>query len=291
MRSSLRTPGFEARSTYRPFAIRYGASKSKGIDFRIWVGFFAWGLALLLSSVAAPAQDVLRPPCGATPIPAYPDLGAGAAVRALTDANFDANWIPPNCTGWTSPGAKVLVGLAASFRDEATVDDLVARFGAITRLRAIQYWSVSDNAWRDLVTDAAAVNGRDDRRRRPDFAATEMVPGTNLYFVQHDSRSSGEVLYRMLVREKSSDRLVVEIENASPIRLLLLTLFRPGDLQSVYFVERRVPGLWGYYSLSRTAKAASLLAGGHEKSYVNRAVALYRRFVGIPTDQPPPAAP
>jgi hypothetical protein len=256
-----------------------------------WRPGLAWVLALLLSSGAVSAEDVPRPPCGETPAPAYPDPGAGAAVQALTDASLDANWMPPDCAGWTSPGAKVLVGLAASFRDEATVDDLVARLGAITRLRAIKYWSVSDDAWRDLVTDAAAVNGADDRRRRPDFTANEMTPGTDLYFVQHDSRSSGEVLYRMQVREKRWDRLVVAVENASPIRLLLLTLFRPGDLQVVYFVERRIPGVWGYYSLSRTAKTTSVLAGGHEKSYVNRAVALYRRFAGIPTDQPPPAAP
>ena len=290
MRGSFRSPGLDSGSSYRSTAIRQAVSESGRRRGCIWVRSLAWAVVLLSAGTLA-ARDGPRPPCGVAPIPAYPDLGARPAVQALTDANLGKGWMPPSCTGWMSPGAKVRVALAASFRDEGTVDDLVGRFGAITRLRGIQYWSVSDNAWRPLVTDAAAVNGPDDRRRRPDFTAREMTRGTDLYFVQRDSRSSGEVLYRMRVREKSSDQLVVEIENASPIRLLLLTLFGPGDLQFVYWVERRVPGVWGYYNLSRTGEATSRLAGGHERSYVNRAVALYRQFVGIPTDQQPPAAP
>jgi hypothetical protein len=253
----------------------------------IRAGRLAWAVVLVASGALA-AQDGPQPPCGAAPIPAYPDPGARPAVQAFAGANLD--WSPPGCTGWSSPGAKMLVALAASFRAEGDVDDFAARFGAITRLRGVQYWSVSDKAWRALVTDAAAVNGPGERRRREDFAAAEMMPGSDLYFVQHDNRSSTEVLYRMRVREKTSDRLVMEMENASPIRFLAFALFRPGDLQSVYFVERRAPGVWGYYNISRTAKTASRLAGGHEESYVNRAVALYRQFVSIPTDEYPPAA-
>jgi hypothetical protein len=56
-------------------------------------------------------------------------------------------------------------------------------------------------------------------------------------------------------------------------------------------VEQRGPGLWGYYSLSRTGKNASRLVGGHDGSYVNRAVAFYRHFIGVPGDRDPPAAP
>jgi hypothetical protein len=104
MRSSLRSAGLESRLTCRPAAICHRVSKIKGIDISVWVRHLEWGVALLLSSTAVSAEDVPRPPCSATPIPAYPDLGAGAAVQALTDANFDENWTPPDCTGWTSPG-------------------------------------------------------------------------------------------------------------------------------------------------------------------------------------------
>lgn len=255
-----------------------------------WVGALACTIVLLASGalpLASPLEP--RPPCDGSPIPAYPDPDSPPTIAAGNGTGLEA-WMPPACTGWVAPGAKVLVGLAASFRDEGAIDDFAARLGAVSRLREIRYWSVTDKAWRPLITDAAAVYGPDDRRRRDDFTAAEMIQGKELYFVQHDSRSTGEVLYRMRVLEKSDSRLVVNVENASPIRFLAFTLFGANDLQVVTFVERRGPGLWGYYSLSRTGMNASRLAGGHESSYVNRAIAIYRHFVGIPSDRDPPAA-
>jgi hypothetical protein len=250
----------------------------------------ASSLASIIALLALAGPVEIRPPCGGSPAPAYPDPDAPPAIAGASGTSLEA-WMPPSCTGWTAPGANLLVGLAASFRDPGGIDDFAARMGAVSKQRDILYWSVSDKAWRPLVTDAAAVYGPDDRRRRTDFTAAEMAPGKDLYFVEHDSRSTGEVLYRMRVLERSADRLVVNVENASPIRFLAFTLFGPEDLQAVYVVERRGPGLWGYYSLSRTGRTASRLAGGHESSYVNRAVALYRHFVGIPDDRGPPAAP
>ena len=150
---------------------------------------------------------------------------------------------------------------------------------------------MTDKAWHPLVTDAAAVYGPDDRRHRPDFTAAEMRQGHDLYFVQHDGRSTGEVLYRMRVLEKSTARLVVNVENASPIRFLAFTLFGTNDLQTVTFVEQLGPRVWSYYSLSRSKKTASWFASGHQESYVNRAVALYRHFIGVATDEYPPATP
>src|SRR6266566_27005 len=117
MRGSFRSPGLEPGSSYRPTAIRQAASESGGRRGCIWVRSLAWAVVLISAGTLA-AQDGPRPPCGVAPIPAYPDLGARPAVQALTDANLGKDWMPPSCTGWTSPGAKVLVALAASFRDE-----------------------------------------------------------------------------------------------------------------------------------------------------------------------------
>ena len=74
------------------------------------------------------------------------------------------------------------------------------------------------------------------------------------------------------------------------MRYLLLTLFHPAEVQSIYFLDRESDGVWRYYALSRTGRNASRLAAGHEASSVNRAVAFYRYLAGIPTDQEPPAA-
>ena len=118
-----------------------------------------------------------------------------------------------------------------------------------------------------------------------------MVGGADLYFAQDDNRSTGEVDYRLRVREIDPDRLALETENVSTVRYLLIRLAGPGDPQSVYFLERRSADEWAYYSLARTGAGASSLTQGHEASYVNRAAALFRHVAGLPTDQEPPAPP
>ena len=72
------------------------------------------------------------------------------------------------------------------------------------------------------------------------------------------------------------------------MRASMITLFAPGELQTTYFLDQLGPNDWGYYGMS--GAATGLLTGGHVASSVNRAVAFYRYFVGIPTDQEPPVA-
>ena len=125
--------------------------------------------------------------------------------------------------------------------------------------------------------------------RRQDFTPDEMKAGKVLYLEQADNLS-GAATYRMRIAEASADRLVFEVENVGPMRYLFLTLFDPGEMQSVYFLDRESDDVWRYYSMVRTGRNASRLATGHEASSINRAVAFYRSLAGIPTDQEPPAA-
>jgi hypothetical protein len=84
--------------------------------------------------------------------------------------------------------------------------------------------------------------------------------------------------------------VVVESANVDAIRQWGITLYAPGGLHTLYFLKKQSPGVWAFYSITRLLPN-SLLAQGHEKSLVNRAVALYRHIVGLPTDAEPPAAP
>ena len=110
-----------------------------------------------------------------------------------------------------------------------------------------------------------------------------------LYFEQVDNLS-GKATYRMHVAEESADRIVVEVENVSTMHYHFIPILHPGEMQSIYFLERESDSVWRYYSIVRTGKNASRLIGGNESSSINRAVAFYRYLVGIPTDQEPPAA-
>lgn len=256
----------------------------------------ALALAMLLlwlgSAMTAAAESGPRPPCGGSPRPAYPEPGAPPAVEVWGSGKLSATWDPPACTGWTARADTILVAVAGSFRHHGDVEDLLGRFGAVSTLTQIRYWSVTGKAWRPLVTAATALSAPDAERPRPDFKASELRNGRDLFVAQSDNRSSGTVVYRMRLLEAGPDRLVVQTENVTAVRKwLLVPLFGPGDIQAAYFVERLSPEVWGYYSLTRTAGGSQLLGGGHEASYVNRAVALYRHYVGIPTDRDPPAAP
>jgi hypothetical protein len=118
-----------------------------------------------------------------------------------------------------------------------------------------------------------------------------MQEGKLLYFEQADNLS-GTALYRMHIGEVSADRLVFDIENVSIMRYFFLTLYHPGEMQSIYFLDRESDGVWRYYGIARIGRNASRLGTGpgHASSTINRAVAFYRSLVGIPTDQEPPAA-
>ncbi len=210
-------------------------------------------------------------------------------VWAGTDLGPD--WVPAACTGWRPLAFRTLVAAAGRFRFNGLAEDLLARFAAVTALTTIRYWSLSDQRWENLITSASALNGPGASMHRSDFRIDEMTAGADLYIVQNDNRSTSEVIYRLRVQAFDSDRLVVETENVSAVRYLLLPLASPGDLQALYFLERLTSNEWGYYSLARTSANTSSLIGGHEASYINRAVALFRYIAGMPTDLEPPAVP
>jgi len=238
------------------------------------------------SGTAAPEEGPL-PPCGEVSHPASPDLGEPPRVQVWSSSELPTSWRPPACTGWTTRDFKMLIALTGSFRYDGDVEALLGRFGAVSALTEIRYWSISDGAWRPLVTEASALSAADSDRRRADFTAAEMAGGEDLFFAQSDNRSSKEVVYRLRVLEMRPGGLVIQTENVSAVRLLLLPLFEPGDIEVAYFLDRRSPGVWDFYSLTR----ATPRFGGHVASYINRAVAAYRHIAGIPTDRDPPLAP
>jgi len=84
--------------------------------------------------------------------------------------------------------------------------------------------------------------------------------------------------------------VVVETSNVDAIKWWGITLYAADGLDTWYFLGERSPGVWDYYSITRVLPA-SFLAKGHEKSYINRAVALYRHYMRLPTDTEPPSAP
>ena len=230
-----------------------------------------------------------QPPCAKEPNPPYPGLDDSAIVKSWSESDLSRDWRPPACTGWTTAGFTRLVTIAARFRHASESQGLLRHMGAISELAGMRYWSTTHKQWQTLVVDAYALTDVRPGQRRKDFTPDEMKQDKILYFEQVDNLS-GKAIYRMHIAEASTNRLVVDVENITTMRYLLIPILHPGEMQSIYFLDRESDNVWRYYSIVRIGKNANRLIAGNESSGVNRAVAFYRHLVGIPTDQEPPAA-
>jgi hypothetical protein len=252
------------------------------------------GLAtfVLLGQASAALWQFPRPPCGGQPLPEYPRVGEAPNVKLWTQSDLGPDWTPPNCTAWQRGAATVVTGLAGDFKYVGDADALLARIGAISSLVGVRYWSVTDKQWNNMFARAVALNGPDPRKMRGDFSAGELRGGGNFYFVAADNRSGNDAVSRLHVTEANGTHFVVETENVTPLRWTFLTYSAPGSFQTWYFLDRDTGGTWRFYSLTRVLYASSLFTSFiPNKSYINRAVAMYRHILDLPTDRGPPVAP
>ena len=230
-------------------------------------------------------------PCGDAVYPSYAEVGKPVRVQIWLHGDLAKPWVPPACTGWKLKNFIVLAAGAGRFRHEGTIEHLLTRMGAISDLTTIQYWSVTRGSWKDLIPDANALSTEDQASRRENFSPEDLQVGRALFFWQAESTSVGSGVYRLRVLVREEQRLIVEVVNRDPLTLAFLNLFEPGESQVLYFFEKKSSGIWRYYSLFRLSGKPIPLASPHENSYINRTVAMFRYFSGIPTDQEPPAAP
>ena len=243
----------------------------------------AAALLLACTGAFAAGAPAPHPPCGnGDPIPAY-----GAPGDPVIASWSKLEWAAPACLAWADPRYKFVIAVAGCV-EAPDAAELRRRLGAVSASRGLQYWSVTESAWRVLIKDAAALAGADGPRRE-DFAPTEVREGATLYFVEQDNRSDAPVTYAMHVLESKGDRIVVETENTTPIKALLVTLFPPGALRTAYLLTRIDSRTWGLYVVSAATERASGLVSIARSSYENRARALFAHFAGVTIayDQPP----
>ncbi len=251
-------------------------------------GLFAVALALA-SHRALASEGAAAAGCAPIPSAFYPPVDA---PPIFTVAKGDADGPTLNarrCAGWTDDAGALLIGIAAKLRAAGGVDALLARVGAISTLSEVRYWSVREKQWNQLFTRAYAVIGSDGATPRADFSPAELRSGAEVRFVQADNRTDHRTIYRLRVISVSADRLVFEAENETTLRWTILPLFAPGQIRSAFFLADEAGEVWDYYGLLRVGGGAALVGTGHDASFVNRAVAIYRHIAGLPTDRDPPA--
>ncbi len=244
-------------------------------------------LALAIYPANLRASSTPVPPCtsnGSAINPAYGPVDNPPTVGIWRDIDLKAD----DCLGQTHGHMQHVITLAGRFEHTGTVEDLAARIGAISSTAGAMYWSVTEDQWRPLISEAFALEDPIVIVPRREFTAREILSGKKLYLAQNDTRSIGFNVYSQTVRVLGPDRLAIEIVNLSDIRFLLVRMFEAKALASVHLIERLHENIWGYYGLSTIRQGAM---EGHEKSFVNRAAAYYRFLIGDPTDKEPPLAP
>ena len=183
-----------------------------------------------------------------------------------------------------------MFAVAGRFKHEGSFDALLARAGAFSRQTEIRRWNVKTGHWEQQYKASAALTGPDPESRRPDFKAAEFVEGARLYFVQDAVESLGPIVHELTVRERSAERLVMTTRNVNKGRAYLLPVIDPGGLEGFFMVEREAGSIWRYYSLTRVHLLVPDAMAPPPNDHLNKAVALFRFLVGIPTDTEPPAA-
>lgn len=239
----------------------------------------------MLPTVVAAAPT---PPCGpafaGAPNPAFGIAGEPPHARIWTEDELGReHWQPPACLHWSGE-TKLAVAVAGTFHATADVFD---RMSDVSAWPGIKYWSVTKQQWRPLVLAAAAVESGKAIHLTNGLAGLQ--PGQQRLFVER-GENSGETTYAMRVLERSDRRMVVAVDNVTPIKVAILTLFEPGALQTVTIVERGDGDIWRTYQITRVGSGGSSLTLKYRGSFLNRLEAVRRYAAGQPTDQEPPLA-
>jgi hypothetical protein len=248
-------------------------------------------LAAGFTSVVAMASDrPAQPAClGSGISPVLPPLGAPPVAQATRVRGGGAPPAGAGCFEKTDSAA-TWITVASVVQTSNSLNAFIERFGSVSSLLAVQYWSTSEQQWRPLVLSASAIASTYPKIPRADYSLAELVTGEDRYYSVTDSRSGRAVTYRLRLWPTQSTGLVVESANVDAIRQWGITVYAPDGLHTLYFLRKQSPDVWAYYSITRVLPN-SFLAEGHDKSFINRAVAVYRHIVGLPTDAEPPSAP
>lgn len=223
-------------------------------------------------------------------MPKLPTVGEPPVVKIWYGDDLEL-WTPPRCTGWEPIEFNVLIATSGRFKHTGTMAELLHRLGAVSAMRGVQYWSHTRETWRMLILDADALNSPDPNDIRGDFTDAELVPGQDHFLWQHENTPAGKLVYRLNVLERDDIRAILALENTEALTYLFVTVFNAGEYQFLYFFDRESDDTWRYYSLVRVGASFNPLVRQGGPSYINRSVAMFRHFAGIPTDLEPPVAP
>jgi hypothetical protein len=80
----------------------------------LWLLFFA--AILLVPALSESKADMLMPPCGREPVPAYAPVGQSPNTNVWSEADMRrSGWQPADCLGWGTSRTRLAAALAGQF--------------------------------------------------------------------------------------------------------------------------------------------------------------------------------
>ena len=192
-------------------------------------------LLSVLASLALMACPTAEADCLGTVQPPYAPLNSPPNVGFIRLATGHPSVPGAGC--FDDPDAPATWLTVASLVTSAdTAAMLAARFGAISKLLPVQYWSTTEQKWRPMVSEAAAIVSPDSRQPRADFSLAELLAPGDRYYSLTDSRSGRATVYRLRVRSPRATELTIDITNVDPVKQWGITLYAPGGLHTLYLL-------------------------------------------------------
>ena len=221
--------------------------------------------------------------CGNGPAPAHPAPGQPPLLETWVAGQPTAG-PAPDCQGLSMASPELLVRLTGSCQRHSTLADELQRFGQVSRLKGMPYWSFTDQKREPMIALAHAVTDAGGREARADFSLAELQGGGLLYFVHDDNRSRRAVVYRMRLLRHSDTGFVLYFDNLGELSFMGLTLLAPQELQWRVSVQALGAGVWGYQSLLALQRMRLGRASQHRLSNLSRTVAMFDLWAGRQTD-------
>ncbi|MBF0560616.1 MAG: hypothetical protein HQL37_01115 [Alphaproteobacteria bacterium] len=247
---------------------------SFGLSRKVVVGF------LVMVSLFGPRAEA----CALAQMPVLyqdGDMGVGVNIGPCDAVSSGGRSVCP-----MPEGAALEVVVAVASPDTALREDVLARVAAVSQYRSIRYWSDTRERWRELVSEAHALTGSEGVER-DDLQVKDLFEGAEFYFAQKENTPAGDVVYRTSVRVNQPDRLVLDVSNALPVRVLGLTFFAPGDYVFHHDFRRMANSTWSYDGTLSIRGCGNFYLRNKAISFASRMAALASYLLGRSPVTPP----
>lgn len=223
------------------------------------------------------------PQCGKAAPPAYPPVDKPPLIQCWVDGLRQDGPLP-DCSPLRQQDAVLVIRLTASYVAPGTLDDQLARVGAVSVLKGMPYWSFTDKQRQPLIREAYAIESAESMKPRADFSVGELKRGQDVFFAHSDNRSSALVPFVMRLTQQDATGFALRVESLGDIKFMGFTVLAAHEIQWGVRIDHLGGNRFGYRSLLGVRKLRMGSADKHRQSNLARAAAMFDLLSGRVTE-------